>query len=42
LELLEDTDMKHVVQPGTLGQGEAYSDLIDHFDDAVRTVEPGT
>ena len=34
-ELLEKTDVEHIVQPSARRKGQADSDVIDEFDDAV-------
>ena len=34
-ELLEETDVEHIVQPSARRKGQADSDIVDEFDDAV-------
>jgi hypothetical protein len=37
VELLVETDVKHIVQPGARREGQMNSDIVDELDDAVRT-----
>ena len=34
-ELLEETDVEHIVQPSARRKGQTDSDVVDEFDDAV-------